>query len=312
FSAPETPETGYQAAGKLINQHIEQLWGVLLRLPAATEENSTLIPLPNPYIVPGGRFREVYYWDSYFTLLGLQISGKEEMVQNMVDNFAFLTDHIGFIPNGNRTYYLSRSQPPFFSLMVTLLSEMKGEEVLIRYRPELEREYEFWMSGEHYAEEGLKHRRLVTLSGGVILNRYWDDRPEPRPEAYAEDVHTASKSDAPAEQTYRHIRAAAESGWDFSSRWLADPDRLETIQTTDILPVDLNCLLYFLEKTLLHIHRQLPDRVPADVFKERTRKRRQAIQDYFWDEEKGYFFDYNHEKNSRTESWTLAGVFPLF
>jgi alpha,alpha-trehalase len=70
--------------------------------------------------------------------------------------------------------------------------------------------------------------------------------------------------------------------------------------------------LYFLEKTLLHIHRQLPDRVPADVFKERTRKRRQAIQDYFWDEEKGFFFDYNHEKNSRTESWTLSGVFPLF
>jgi alpha,alpha-trehalase len=114
FSAPETPETGYQAAGKLINQHIEQLWGVLLRLPAATEENSTLIPLPNPYIVPGGRFREVYYWDSYFTLLGLADIRKREMVQNMVDNFAFLTDHIGFIPNGNRTYYLSRSQPPFF------------------------------------------------------------------------------------------------------------------------------------------------------------------------------------------------------
>lgn len=312
FSVPETPETGYQAAGRLIGQHVDQLWDVLLRSPGVTEENSTLIPLPNPYIVPGGRFREVYYWDSYFTMLGLQISGKEETVQNMVDNFAFLIDHIGFIPNGNRTYYLSRSQPPFFSLMVTLLSEMKGEEVLIRYWPELEREYEFWMSGESHAEEGTKYRRLVTLPGGTSLNRYWDDRPEPRPEAYAEDVHTASKSDAPVEETFRHIRAAAESGWDFSSRWLADPGRLETIQTTDILPVDLNCLLYFLEKTLLHIHRQLPDRVPADVFKERTRKRRQAIQDYFWDEEEGYFFDYNHVKNSITGEWTLAGVFPLF
>jgi alpha,alpha-trehalase len=183
---------------------------------------------------------------------------------------------------------------------------------LIRYRPELEREYEFWMSGESHAEEGAKYRRLVTLPGGTSLNRYWDNRPEPRPEAYAEDVHTASKSDAPVEETFRHIRAAAESGWDFSSRWLADPGRLETIQTTDILPVDLNCLLYFLEKTLLHVHRQLPDRVPADVFKERTRKRRQAIQDYFWDEDEGYFFDYNHVKNSRTGEWTLAGVFPLF
>lgn len=312
FIAPEAPETSYQAAGKLISQHIEQLWGVLLRSPGNTEETSTLIPLLNPYIVPGGRFREVYYWDSYFTMLGLQISGKEEIVQNMVDNFAFLIDHFGFIPNGNRTYYLSRSQPPFFSLMVTLLSEMKGEEVLMRYRPELEREYEFWMTGEHLSGDGSHHRRLVKLPGGVYLNRYWDDRPEPRPEAYSEDVHIASKSGIPAEQTWRHIRAAAESGWDFSSRWLADPERLETIQTTDIIPVDLNCLMYFMEKTLLHILRQLPDRVPVDVLKERVRMRRQAISDYFWDEESGYYFDYHHIKGSRTGVWSLAGVYPLF
>ncbi|MEN9414269.1 MAG: alpha,alpha-trehalase TreF [Bacteroidota bacterium] len=312
FSAPEVPETGYMAAGKLISQHIEQLWNVLLRSPGITDETSTLIPLPHPYVVPGGRFREIYYWDSYFTMLGLQISGREEIVQNMVDNFAFLTDHLGFIPNGNRTYYLSRSQPPFFSLMVNLLSEMKGAEIQMRYRPELEREYEFWMSGESHTAECFSHRRLVALPGGVHMNRYWDDRPEPRPEAYAEDVHTARKVEKPAEDTYRHIRAAAESGWDFSSRWLADPNRLETIQTTDILPVDLNCLLYFLEKTLLNIYRQQPDRVPADVFKERTRKRRQAIQDYFWDDEKGFFFDYNHTKGGRTGVWTLAGVFPLF
>ena len=73
-------------------------------------------------MVPGGRFREIYYWDSYFTMLGLQVDGEYEMIDYMVRNFAHLIDEVGFIPNGNRTYFLSRSQPPFFSCMVSLLA----------------------------------------------------------------------------------------------------------------------------------------------------------------------------------------------
>ena len=103
-----------------VDQHIRQLWSVLTRQPH--EDKGSLIALPYAFIVPGGRFREIYYWDSYFTMLGLRLHGHVKMIENMVDNFAYLIQHIGHIPNGNRTYYLSRSQPPFFALMVELLA----------------------------------------------------------------------------------------------------------------------------------------------------------------------------------------------
>ena len=318
FNFPETPETNYRSAEKPVLQHLDNLWDVLLRgadgQPATDNgQPTTLIPLPHPYVVPGGRFREIYYWDSYFTMLGLQVSGRAEIIQSMVDNFAWLIDTVGFIPNGNRTYYLGRSQPPFFSLMVQLLSDIKGDAVLLQYRHQLEKEYDFWMEGEkNLRTEQLAHRRVVHLPDGSILNRYWDDKPAPRPEAYAEDLHVAEKSGRDAETVYRHIRAAAESGWDFSSRWFADGQRMETIATTDLAPVDLNCLLYHLEKTLVHAYRQLPDHVPAEVFRDRARRRKNAIQRYCWNEEADFYFDFNHARQAQSDQWTLAAVFPLF
>ncbi|WP_277422315.1 trehalase family glycosidase, partial [Pseudomonas viridiflava] len=92
----------------------------------------SLLALPHPYVVPGGRFREVYYWDSYFTMLGLVKSGETTLSRQMLDNFAYLIDTYGHIPNGNRTYYLSRSQPPFFSYMVELQAGVEGEAVYQR------------------------------------------------------------------------------------------------------------------------------------------------------------------------------------
>src|SRR5690606_11340430 len=105
--------------------HIESLWPILTREPDSVSDGS-LIPLPHAYVVPGGRFREIYYWDSYFTMLGLQESNRWDLIENMVDNFSHLIDTMGFIPNGNRTYYQTRSQPPFYALMVKLLAEKKG------------------------------------------------------------------------------------------------------------------------------------------------------------------------------------------
>lgn len=313
FDFPKEPETGYQSADRPLPEHLDALWTVLQRHPDEQQVNGTLISLPYPYIVPGGRFREVYYWDSYFTMLGLRASGRIDAIQEMVDNFAWLIDELGFIPNGNRTYYLSRSQPPFFALMVQVLASVKGETVLLKYRPQLEKEYAFWMEGENMlTEDNPVHRRVVRLPDGSILNRYWDDRDTPRPEAYIEDVHVAQRSDREPAAVYRDIRAAAESGWDFSSRWFADGQNMETIHTTDFLPVDLNCLLYFLEKMLLQIHRQLPDRTATDVFKEKARLRRHAIQQHCWDEMAGFYLDYNHVNGSRSNRWTLAAVYPLF
>jgi alpha,alpha-trehalase len=138
FIFPAETLTGYKSANKPLVQHLQDLWDVLKRQPS-DNQGGTLIPLPHSYIVPGGRFREVYYWDSYFTMLGLQISKRVDIIQNMIDNFAYLLNEFGMIPNGNRTYYLGRSQPPFFALMVELLAEEKGEEVLLQYQSALEK-----------------------------------------------------------------------------------------------------------------------------------------------------------------------------
>jgi alpha,alpha-trehalase len=330
FDFPQTPENEYHSAQKPILQHLDNLWDELLRRPrqdsSLITHHSSLLTLPHPYIVPGGRFREIYYWDSYFTMLGLQVSGRADLIQHMVDNFAYLIDTVGFIPNGNRTYYLSRSQPPFFALMVNVLSEIRGEEILLKYRYQLEKEYAFWMEGENELSDEVAahlphlpgvpqpsaHRRVVRLPDENVLNRYWDDHAAPRPEAYVEDVHVAKKSGRDEAIVYRHIRAAAESGWDFSSRWFADGNRMETIQTTDLLPVDLNCLLYFLEKTLVHAYRLLPDHTPVEVMKDRAQLRKAAIQKYFWSEAEGFYFDYNFSEKKPSAAWTLAAVFPLF
>ncbi|MGH7710298.1 MAG: trehalase family glycosidase, partial [Gemmatimonadaceae bacterium] len=116
-----------------MEQHIHMLWPLLTRAPDKADPHSSLIPLPNPYVVPGGRFREVYYWDSYFTMLGLIENQRTDMVRNMLDNFAHLIATIGHIPNGNRTYYLGRSQPPFFAAMVGLYAQATDTAQALRY-----------------------------------------------------------------------------------------------------------------------------------------------------------------------------------
>ncbi|PKD20270.1 trehalase [Salegentibacter salinarum] len=318
FEIPEA-DSDYKTDSSSINLHINKLWDVLKR-PADEKLSGTLIPLPNPYIVPGGRFREIYYWDSYFTMLGLQEDGETETIRNMVDNFAWLIENYGFIPNGNRTYYLSRSQPPFFAKMVELLAQTDGEETYIKYLPALEKEYDFWMKGSENQEPGA-YKRVVRLSNEEILNRYWDDKNTPRPESYREDVETAEKAisknpDRTKEEVYRNLRAAAESGWDFSSRWLSingnGDFNLYSIHTTQIIPVDLNSLLYNLEQTLARAYNLKVQPEKAVTFQERAENREAAIQKYLWEEETGFYFDYNFKKEHRTGIYSLAGVYPLF
>jgi alpha,alpha-trehalase len=224
-----------------LDQHIRQLWPVLTRQPG--DQKSSLIALPHPFIVPGGRFREIYYWDSYFTMLGLYLHGHVDMIENMVNNFAYLIQNFGHIPNGNRTYYLSRSQPPFFALMVELLANSKNDDrIYLRYLSALQQEYDFWQLG---AGDGVgANLRTVKMKDGEILNRYFDESPTPRPESFSEDMRISKMSAQPAAEFFTNIRAAAESGWDFSTRWFADHQNLATIETTNIIPVDLNCLMY--------------------------------------------------------------------
>ena len=312
---PQAPSTGTPPDGadqSDVVAHIDALWPVLTRKPDGPRPYSSLLALPFPYVVPGGRFREIYYWDSYFTMLGLEESGRHDLVQALLGNFAHLIDSYGHIPNGNRSYYLSRSQPPFFAAMVELAAVRDGDEAYRRFLPALEREYAFWMDGAERVPRNGAFRRVVRLEDGSILNRYWDDRATPREESFREDVATAQAARRPRAEVYRNLRAAAESGWDFSSRWLADGRRLETIRTVDLVPVDLNSLLYRLEQTLASAYRVSGEADKARAMGARAWARRQAMHRYLWNEEQGAFGDYDWRQRRLTPHLTAATLYPLY
>jgi alpha,alpha-trehalase len=313
FTPPETPASGFRSAPQRgACAHIESLWPLLVRQPDPPVEGSSLLPLPRPYVVPGGRFREIYYWDTYFTMLGLQAAGRHGLIRDMLENFAHLIRRYGHIPNGNRSYYLSRSQPPFFAAMVELAAAGDGENLIADYLPELEREYAFWMQGAEGLAPGNAYRRVVRLRDGSILNRYWDDRPAPRDEAWLEDIETAAASGRPAAEVYRNLRAAAESGWDFSSRWLTDGSSLATIRTVELLPVDLNSLMFQLERTIARGHVARGAAREAQKWSGRADTRARAVRTVFWNERRRTFTDYLWRTRQSSDAVTAAGLFPLF
>lgn len=310
ITPPETTEYHTQA-GQDVRRHIDQLWPILTRPPNQAVSFSSRLPLPHRYVVPGGRFNEMYYWDSYFTLVGLQASGEHELVRAMCDNFAWLIERYGHIPNGTRTYYLSRSQPPFFAAMVELQAAHEGPGAYARYRGALRKEYDFWMQGAGQLPAGQAHRRVVRLPDGSLLNRYWDDSATPREESYREDVATAAASKRPKEEVYRNLRAAAESGWDFSSRWFADGRTLTSIRTVELIPVDLNSLLYQLERTLSLAY-EMNSSARAEEFKQRAAARRAAVQKYLWNAKAQAFTDYLWREGRLNGEVTAATASPLF
>jgi alpha,alpha-trehalase len=314
FELPKQYASGFKAdTSRSAQEHINTLWPILTRNPDK-ENVGTLISLPYSYIVPGGRFGEIYYWDSYFTMLGLQSSNQVDMIENMVNNFGFLIDSLGFIPNGNRTYFNSRSQPPFYAAMLQILAEEKDDvEVYSKYLPFLEKEYAFWTYGEDQLENvGDAFEHSVKVDENTILSRYWDRKNTPRQEMHHDDIITAEKTDRPDEELFRDIRAACESGWDFSSRWFRDPQDLSTIHTTEIIPVDLNALLYNLESTLAKAYAASENMKKAAAIQKRANDRKAAVLKYCWNEEKGYFMDYDFVKGEHTAVPSLAGVYPLY
>ena len=295
-----------------ITRHIDLLWDQLTRTTTSAPPYSSLLPLPEPYVVPGGRFRELYYWDSYFTMLGLVESGRHDLALHMVRDFASLIDAYGHVPNGTRSYYLSRSQPPFFYAMVGLLSSEDPASSDATYLPQLRREYAFWMQGEKGLARGTAHRRVVSMPDGAVLNRYWDDADTPRDESYREDTELAQQSGRIPKQLYRDIRAAAESGWDFGSRWFADGKSLATINTTEIIPIDLNSLLFGLEQAIGSGCARVHEAACVTEFAHRASARRAAVNHYLWDAGGGVFRDYRWVKRAQVPRISAATLYPLF
>jgi len=299
-----------------IREHIRALWPLLVREHAQAHEGESLLALPHPYVVPGGRFRELYYWDSYFTMLGLVADGRRDLAEHMLANFAHLIATHGFIPNSSRSYMLSRSQPPFFFRMVELLHADDPAAGFAVHLQALKTEHAFWMAGEATLAAGQSHRRVVRTADGALLNRYWDDRCTPREESWREDVLTADAAKTGAGRTptdvWRDLRAGAESGWDFSGRWCADPADIATIETTALAPIDLNALLAGLESAIAHGAARSGDTATARSFEARAASRRQLLQTRFWRADAGHFADLNWRQASDPRPLTAAALVPLY
>lgn len=298
---------------KTFASKLNELWKKLGR--KITDEarmnpaRSSLILVANPFVVPGGRFREYYYWDSYWVVNGLLVCGMKDTVKGMIDNFIQLVNTFGFVPNGGRIYYTNRSQPPFLIPIVGLYLNKTGDVDYVKsILNALEKEYTFWR----------KNRTVeVELSSGKYkLSIYAANMNTPRPESYYEDIHTAQEVPEDARSTlFQDIASAAESGWDFSTRWFNHTDykrgSLSSTRTRQIIPTDLNSILYACENLLEKFFRMTGNTAKADEYKSFSEARAVAIEAVLWDE-KGLWLDYDRQLKKRRGDFYASSVVPLW
>jgi len=293
-------------------EHIRALWPVLAKPPMAATPGSSLLQLPYAYVVAGGRYQEMYYWDSYFTMLGLKTDGEQPLIDSMLANFTSMIERYGHIPNGTRSYYLSRSQPPFLALMMDL-SDNKDPALARQRLAALKGEHAYWMAGSTCLGKDGACQHVMRMPDGSLLNRYWDARDTPRDESYAEDVATSAEAaPRPAGQTNRDLRAGAESGWDYSSRWLRDGKTLSTIHVTDIVPVDLNSLMWNLETSIARRCAALGDTACAQDFTRKAEARKAAVSKWLWSTQEQRFVDWDSTTKQPTKVVSAAMLYPLF
>ncbi|KAL6005632.1 hypothetical protein ACLOJK_006202 [Asimina triloba] len=272
---------------------VHSLWKNLSRKVSdgvrKNEALHTLLPLAEQVVVPGSRFREVYYWDSYWVIRGLLVSKMYDTATSIVSNLMTLIEEYGFVLNGARTYYTNRSQPPLLSAMVTEIYKKTGNLSLIkRALPSLLKEHHFWTSGI------------------IILN-----------EASTLDEESASKlvSASEKENFYLQVASAAESGWDFSSRWMRNSSDLTTLTTTSIIPVDLNAYIlkraYFvMELDIAFLAGILGESSIAERYSAASQARHASVNSIFWNANMSQWLDYWLVNNNSTEDNNGEWDFP--
>ncbi|HEX6737026.1 MAG TPA: trehalase family glycosidase, partial [Vicinamibacteria bacterium] len=291
--------------------------------PLSVREHG-LLYLPRPYVVPGGRFNEMYGWDSYFIQVGLLRDGEVEKARDMVENFLYEIDQYGTILNANRTYFLSRSQPPFLTRMVLGVYQKTGDKEWLRAAvPAIEKYYRFWTTEPH----------LVPRLG---LSRYYDSGQGPAPEVVSDERDAAGrthydrvrehyrthppgadeydlalyydrKQDRLTDLFYKGDRSMRESGFDPSNRF--GPFSVDIIHHA---PVCLNSLLYVMEVDAAEIAEALGRAPEARQWRERAGKRQAAVDRYLWDEKAGLYFDYNFRAGARRRYEFATTFYPLW
>ncbi|XP_040832998.1 trehalase isoform X1 [Ochotona curzoniae] len=272
-------------------------------------ERFSLIYSKNPFIVPGGRFLEFYYWDSYWVMEGLLLSEMAETVKGMLQNFLDLVKTYGHIPNGGRVYYLQRSQPPLLTLMMDRYINHTDDITFLRENIEtLALELNFWAEN-----------RTISVSSGernYTLNRYYVPYGGPRPESYSKDAELADTlPEGSQESLWAELKSGAESGWDFSSRWLVggpDPDSLSSIRTSRMVPVDLNAFLCQAEELMGNFYSRLGNNSQATKYRNLRAQREAALTALLWDEDKGSWFDYDLENQRKNHEFYPSNLTPLW
>ncbi|KAK2587703.1 hypothetical protein KPH14_003818 [Odynerus spinipes] len=294
---------------------LNQIWKMLGRKMKddvkLNQDRYSIIYVPHPVIVPGGRFREFYYWDSYWIIKGLLLSEMYQTARGMLTNFAMIVDKIGFIPNGGRIYYTMRSHPPLLIPMVEeYLQVTKDYKWLKEHFWLLEKEFDFWLTNRtvDVEKDGVKY----------TLARYYEESSGPRPESYREDVQT-SQSFRTAEEKdnyYSELKTAAESGWDFSSRWFildgTNKGNLTNLKTRCIIPVDLNSIMYRNAVLLAQYSQRMGNATKATYYLKIADDWKKAVTAVLWHDEVGAWLDYDIMNEIKRDYFYPTNVLPLW
>ncbi|KDQ16083.1 glycoside hydrolase family 37 protein [Botryobasidium botryosum FD-172 SS1] len=323
----------------LVNAWVKIVDGYWSQLARNTDPNelcdgikceSTLIPLNHTFVVPGGRFREQYYWDTYWIIEGLLQSEQYDMVKSSLSNFMDELATIGFIPNGGRKYYLNRSQPPLFMKMLYNYVNATGDlSVLERGLPLAEVELAWWATNRTIQITSPYSGQTYDVAHYAVVNT------APRPEGFLEDYLTANGADIETpftdqqkEDLYADLASGAESGWDYSSRWVKEPfagntsynlPALRTLNTRNTIPVCLNSILYDYRSLLANLYdlqgqsnKNETLTSSAATHRSKAAEIKSAILDLFWDAEKLAFYDFNATSSSRNTLFSTAHFYPFW
>ncbi|XP_055386870.1 trehalase isoform X2 [Condylostylus longicornis] len=288
------------------------LWKILGRkmIPdvAKNPELYSIIHVDHPVIIPGGRFREFYYWDSYWIIRGLLYSEMFDTTKGMLKNFLSIVQRYGFVPNGGRIYYSKRSQPPLLAAMVKSYVDYTGDDKFaIDSVKTLEYEFEFWMNN---------HSHVID---GHCLVAYGDKSSGPRPESYSEDIETGHylETEDEKQELYSELKAAAESGMDFSSRWFitsngTNEGMLKDLKTRSIIPVELNAIMFWNAKIIAEFYSKAGDVKKCAEYEAKAQDILKAIEAVLWHEDVGAWLDYDLINNKRRNYFVPTNLSPLW
>ncbi|KAM7345157.1 trehalase isoform 5-T9 [Cochliomyia hominivorax] len=268
----------------------------------------SIIPVDHPVIVPGGRFIEFYYWDSYWIIRGLLYSEMTHTAKGMLENFMSIIQRFGFIPNGGRIYYAGRSQPPLLAAMVDSYVEFtKDQQFGINALEVLEHEFEYWMNNH------------TVQAKGYNVCAYNNSASGPRPESYREDVESSKvfQTDEEKEDHYSELKAAAESGMDFSSRWFINETggkdgNLTNLKTRSIVPVELNAILHWNAKIIAKYCKLSGNDAKSKEYENKAAYILEAIEAVHWNEEMGVWLDYDLINNKPRPYFVPTNLSPLW